>query len=102
MKFRALKTPLDQICKMKFVKEMNILNLAIDQEKVQIVKYLAAALPKDEKLALVHHKSTEGINAVHQVVALGNAELTRLVINEFGGDLCSLSEKQIGVLHYAA
>ena len=30
VKFRSLKTPLEEICKLKFVKQMNILNIAID------------------------------------------------------------------------
>ena len=57
------------------------------------MKYLAASLSEQEKTKLVNQKSAEGINAVHQVVSLGNAELTRTVIKEFGGDLSSMSDK---------
>lgn len=74
----------------RFEEGMNILNLAIDSNRVKIVKFLAAETSDTEKKILVNHFYM-GISAIHQVVSLGQSDLIKIVIEDFGADLSAQS-----------
>lgn len=52
---------------LKFEHEMNILNLAIDQESVEIVQFLSEYYKNDADLlkSLVHHRYSKNMQAIH-------------------------------------
>ena len=64
---------------LRFEHEMNILNLAIDQESIQVVEFLATYYQDDT--TLVNHKYSEaGMQAIHQVMSLGHLRLIETVL----------------------
>jgi len=48
---------------LRFEHDMNILNLAIDQESVQVVEFLASYYSEDN--SLVKHQYAKGMQAIH-------------------------------------
>jgi len=89
-KFTAIIKKIDKVVlsNLRFDYDMNVLNLAIDQESVDIVNFLFEYYGQDEvvKFCLVHHKYAKGMQAIHQVMSLGHLELIRVVI-KMGADL---------------
>ena len=57
---------------------LNVLNFAIEQERISIVKYLAKLTegePKLRKLILEHRHGKDRICAIHQAMTIGNLAL---------------------------
>ena len=90
---------------MRFDKMMNILNFAVDQERVNIVDHLAKLTQgrDDLKKELVDYKFGQNQNsAIHQAMILGNRELIDILIDEFNAPLDVKAHNEMNVMHFAA
>jgi len=63
-KLQSLQIPAKQLISRRFDDGMNVLNLAIDQQRVNIVQYLASTLSEQDKQSLMRHRYL-GISAIH-------------------------------------
>lgn len=54
----------DDLVEQRFEDDMNILNLAIDQLRIKIVKWLSTNMDQAQKKRLVDHTPT-GLKAIH-------------------------------------
>lgn len=103
--FRQQNFALDEIISMRFDRMMNILNFAIDQERVNIVAHLARATKDRPDLQehLTNYKFGQNQNsAIHQVMTLGNRELIDILVDEFNASLEVRAHNELSVMHYAA
>ena len=55
---------MNKILELRFEQDMNVLNLVIDQQRTDILQYLAVVLNADQKNLLVTHYF-KGVCAVH-------------------------------------
>jgi hypothetical protein len=60
-----------------FDQGMNILNLAIDQESVNVIEFIADTLTPQQTKALWTHKYAKDMSAVHQAASLGNLAILK-------------------------
>jgi hypothetical protein len=67
----------DKLMELRFDHGMNVLNLAIDQESVEVVLFLGKFFKDQPKLlkALVSHRYAKEMQAIHQVMSLGHLQL---------------------------
>jgi hypothetical protein len=88
---------------LRFDLDMNILNLAIDQESLQIVQFLSTYYHEDTLVnySLVNHKYQKGMQAIHQVMSLGHLSLIKAVI-EMGADINVTMHDSLNAMHCAA
>ncbi len=63
-KLKAFNYSSETLIALRFEEGMNILNLAIDSNRIKIVKYLAAETTAQEKTILVNHFYL-GISVIH-------------------------------------
>ena len=103
--FRQQNFALEEIAHMRFERMMNILNFAIDQERVNIVAHLARITKDTPDLQqhLVNYKFGQNQHsAIHQVVSLGNRELIDIIVDEFAASIEVTAHNELTVMHYAA
>ena len=81
---------------------MNILNLVLDNRKIETLKHLNCILSQEQKQALVNHKFAQGITAVHQVACVGSIQMFQIIVKDFKADLNTLADQSISILHFAA
>ena len=81
---------------------MNILNLVLDNRKMEILSHLNSTLSPELKQTLVTHKFAQGISAVHQVACIGSIQMFEIIVKGFKADLTTLADKSISILHFAA
>jgi hypothetical protein len=80
---QSLDIDIEMLLSVRFEKNMNILNFAIDNESVEIVCYLAELLkdrPEEKKFLVQHRFGNNSVQAVHQVMSVGNRILIEVVI----------------------
>ena len=73
--FSQLGLPLHEIVKFELEGGFNVLNLAIDQERISIVRHLAKITADDLELRdrlIEHRHGRDQICAIHQAVTIGN------------------------------
>ena len=103
--FEQLKVPLDELAFLRFDTDLNILNFAIDQDRPNIVKHLAAITADDPALQkeLTSHKFGNClVQAVHQAVTLGSKVIFECIVNDFKADLNVKTHNELSVMHCAA
>lgn len=96
---------LEELATLRFAKDMNILNLAIDKEAVKIVQHLARKLKGKETLKnqlLYYRYNKHGITSVHQVMATGNKAILEAVLIEMEADQEVSLEDGNKLVHCAA
>lgn len=84
---------------------MNILNLAIDQESLNIIQLVFLHTKRHPFVLqqLVNHRfGLKGIQAVHQAMSKGNSQILKLVCETSNADLNSLMTNQLSTMHCAA
>lgn len=88
---------------LRFDHDMNILNLAIDQESIQVVQFIAHYYQEDPLLtySLVNHQYSKGMQAIHQVMSLGHLSLITAVI-EMGADVNAAMHDDLQAIHCAS
>jgi ankyrin repeat protein len=88
---------------LRFEHDMNLLNLAIDQESVSIVQFIQSLFKNhdEERKSLVSHRYLRGLQAIHQVMSLGHLTLITIVL-DMGGDLSSNMHNNLTPMHCAA
>lgn len=66
-----------KVMELQFDHGMNVLNLAIDQESIEVVLFLRKFYKDQPKLlkSLVSHRYTKEMQAIHQVMSLGHLQL---------------------------
>ena len=100
-----LAIPLEDLVKLEFENNANILNFAIDQERVAIVVHLAYMTrhrPEIRRKLLEHRFRQDEICAVHQVMTIGNRALIDALLINFSADLSLTTLKKLTVMHCAA
>ena len=103
--FKQQNFSVEELVSMRFDKMMNILNFAVDQERVNIVDHLAKLTQgrDDLKKELVDYKFGQNQNsAIHQAMILGNRELIDILIDEFNAPLDVKAHNEMNVMHFAA
>jgi hypothetical protein len=93
----------DQLAMLSFELDMNILNLAIDQEAQDVVLLLRDLYKEDRLIAykLVSHKYYKGMQAIHQCMSVGNLAIIEAVV-DLGANVDDLMHEQMHPLHCAA
>lgn len=80
----------------QFEQGLNILNFAIENERINIVVHLDMITKgyPDVRRELIEHKfRKDQITALHQVMSLGNRTLIHLILKNFNADIDSLTHK---------
>jgi acetamidase/formamidase len=86
-KFKDSGIDLNSITEIRFEQNMNILNLAIDQQKLNIIEYLDYSLTKRQKIILTSHTYQNGLSAIHQAASLGVRTILDLIAVNFNANL---------------
>ena len=84
---------------------MNILNFAIDQERMSIINYLAivtADNPELQKKLATNRFDKNEIQAIHQAVTVGSKQILDCIIENFKADLDAKTAVGLTPLHCAA
>ena len=100
-----LGIPLEDLASFEFESNANILNFAIEQERINIVQHLAVLTknrPDMRKKLLEHRFRSDEISAVHQVMTMGNRQLIDAILNDFDADVNLRTQKKLTVMHCAA
>ena len=103
--FDRLQIPLDEIVRFEIDGGLNILNFAIEQERINIVKHLAKLTkphPDLRKCLLEHRFGKDQMCAVHQAVTLGNRLLIDALLKDFDASIEPLTQNKLSVMHLAA
>lgn len=81
---------------------MNILNLAIDQESVNVIEFIADTLTSQQTKALWTHKYAKDMSAVHQAASLGNLAILKTLTEQMGCNVHVKMQNNLSVMHCAA
>ena len=103
--FSKFQIQLEDLAKLEFEGGTNILNFAIENERVSIIQHLASLTeerPEIREELLNHRFRPDQLCAVHQVMAAGNRTMINLILNEFGESLEPRTNNNLSVLHIAA
>jgi hypothetical protein len=95
---------LETVLNLRFEHGMSILNYAIDQESIEVVNALYMLTKARPQLVsqLLQHKYAAGMQAIHQVMSLGNLELIETVVVQMRADCSVLTNNCLSVMHCAA
>lgn len=101
----ALPISLEELVQIQFENGGNILNFAIDNERVAIVQHLAKMTEgrPDLKRELIEHRfRLDQFQAIHQAVSSGNKAIIDSLLEDFGAPLDSVTGRKVTVMHCAA
>ena len=79
-----------------FEQGLNILNFAIENERINIVVHLDSitkAYPEIRRELIEHKFRKDQITALHQVMTLGNRTLIHLILKNFNANIDLLTHK---------
>ena len=103
--FKKLGVPFEEYINLSFDFGMNILNFAIDQERMSIINYLAivtADNPELQKKLATNRFDKNEIQAIHQAVTVGSKQILDCIIENFKADLDAKTAVGLTPLHCAA
>ena len=103
--FDRLGIPLEDLANLEFEGGANVLNFAIENERIAIVQHLAVLTkerPMIRRSLLEHRFRMDQISAVHQVMSIGNRNLINVLLHDFEASLEMTTQNKLTVMHCAA